>query len=1095
MKRALVAIGFACLVPACKPSSPSADDVTVKTRAVVFGDVDTRADLDAFANDLAVWKWADATAVMTSRTELCRSFSSEDVCFLDGDPISANPTSLINKVNLCHAEPFAAQRTLITSGDHIATRAVCTAFLVGDDLMLTAGHCVQPDGGDETDADGNTIGWCSDVTIAFGYDRVAGRASNTVIRRSDQYGCQEIVARQRTGDLDYALVRTDRAVIGHHRLRLRRSGTVSSGTSVVLPAHPLGLALKVDALGAVVTAETGCSTSATSNCLVESNYNSNGGSSGAPLINRLTGLVEAIHFAGPRDELIAANEDPADLVDTDLGSTACNVYRHCSDTMGCSHANTVAWSHATNIRALNLSQIPDLPAAGVRLLADFNFDSVTDTLSVAPSGGNYHFLVDYSSNGSVDADTDMLIPQSAIPPEFDLSWTITARDFDGDGAEDIISAFAGFAPIVLFGGSSLRAPQVSPFSTGISYGGFTVGELNGDARADLIAQNTLTGSVERFYGSDTGLVRAIDVPEKCFGPFSTTNPQRPQALAVALIPNQFLIPVPHAIFDCPGPNGLNQLMYFDLVEQLEAKIQPLNAGGNWRAFAHRRLLGDVLAVSDNGTEYSVYRLALNDPTPLLMFTKPLADGDRIGGVTWNEEDLRIHVVIDHVQFDPGESEIQILNESGNTGGVARVFDDCRNPRDESPARFKGRSRGLVAGAGVDTVACQVIQFDPVTIPMEIATNGSVTHKPDYLQAGPFDGDLSEVECDPLGGVLWGLSENGRTIYGKFLDFITTCPLPGFAPSFSELPPMGGGEWQASGVTLPVGADHSLLVNRAGYTLITGPLIAASHLQTIGTEVYVDVLVPSTPAAPAWAGNIQLLMSTPQAPNQSVGTADLTPLSRGQWHALRFPLTSAQAAAFANGVRDISFSLATNLPASAEPLHIGSMRFAGTLTVRSNLPTDDPFGRDPVFGFEDATLWSSSAALARDTSQVTQGSAALKVTGGNYNEITSRTFRTDGLGAPISMKVDVFVPQFQPNPYWFGDINAFVSCPSAGVNNAFLANRALTGLPRNNYSTLTFPVPANVGAALGSKRNDCTVKLALNVPGNAAPHRFDNLRFQ
>ena len=75
------------------------------------------------------------------------------------------------------------------------------------------------------------------------------------------------------------------------------------------------------------------------------------------------------------------------------------------------------------------------------------------------------------------------------------------------------------------------------------------------------------------------------------------------------------------------------------------------------------------------------------------------------------------------------------------------------------------------------------------------------------------------------------------------------------------------------------------------------------------------------------------------------------------------------------------------------------------------------------------------------------------------------------------------------------MSAYVSCPSANVNNAFLATRPLTGLPRNQYSTLAFTVPANVTAALGSKRNDCTIRLGLNVPAGAAPHRFDNLRFQ
>ena len=773
--------------------------------------------------------------------------------------------------------------------------------------------------------------------------------------------------------------------------------------------------------------------------------------------------------------------------------------RHCSAS-GCD-GEFIPLSRATSVRALDLSLIPDLPAASVKFLGNLNGDSAIDKLSLAPSGGTYHLQLDFGNNGGTpDFDYDTGILTSQVPSQFDLSWTVTVRDFDGDGTDDIISAFAGFAPVVLFGGSTLRAPTIPPFSSGISYGAFSVADINGDEKADLIAQNTVTGGVETFLGSDTGIVRVINVPEECHG----SGALQPHALAVAAIPSALGIPVPHAIFDCPGPNDLNQLMYFDLLAQTKVKIQPLTAGGNWRAFAYRRVQQDMLALSDNDTEYTVYSIALNDPVPLKLFTKPIAGGDRIGGLTWNEEDLHVHVVVNHrpfVPFDTGDSEIQIFNESGSTAGTGRVFADCRNPFPPDdptvPAKTPGLAGGLVAGAGADTVSCAIHSLDPATIPMVVGTNGAVTRQPTYLHGGPFDGQVGDIECDPLGGLLWGMSASGHSLYAKQIDFITICPFPGFAipPGFNMLSPMASGEWRATGLTLPVGADHSLLVNHAGNTTITGPLIAASYLKTIGTEIDVDVLVPSTPGAPAWAGTVQLLLSTPQSPNQSVGTVDMTPLSRGQWHTLRFPLSSTQSAAFANGVRDVSFSVVTNLPASPEPLHVGSLRFAGTLTTRPTVPTEDPYAREPVFGFEDATLWRSTAALARDTSSVTQGSAALRVTGGNYNEITSRTFRTDGLLPGSSLKVDVFVPNTQPNPYWFGDVSAYVSCPSAGVNNTFLATRPLTGLPRNRYSTLTFTLPANVKDALGSKRNDCTVKLALNVPTNAAPHRFDNLRFQ
>ena len=970
MTRELAATCLGCfLLASCGQSSPSTgDDVTTVTGKVVFGDAEPRKDLDKFPGDLAVWKWSDATAIMTAGAEICRSFSDANTCILDNELAYENPGPISGTVNLCHAEPFSSQYTMATSIDTPLTRTTCTAFLVGDDLMLTAGHCVQADDGTDLH-DGELVKRCSDSTIIFGFNKLGGPVSHSIIRRTDIYKCKEIVSRQHVGNLDYALVRTDRPVIGHHRLRLRRSNEGSNGTAVVVPGYPLGLPLKIDDTGKITEITAGCNAASSPKCLVQGNYSTNGGTSGAPVINRANGLVEAIHFASPTGAEVLTTENSSELEPKDLGSNVCVELRRCPVT-GCTDPSTIAFSQGTSVKALDLSKIPDLPAAGVKLLADFDVDGRIDTLSLAPSGGTYHLKVDYGAPGKADVDNDTLISQSAVPPAFDLSWTVTVRDFDGDGDDDIVSAFAGFAPVVLYGGASLRAPEVSPFSAAINYGGFSVADINGDEKADLVAQNIATGGVARFLGSDTGLVRAIDVPAECRGPSSPGSvTQQPHALAVVLMPSATLgIPVAHAVFDCPGPNGLNRIMYYDLVAEKAALPQTLTAGGNWRAFAYRRVQNDILAVEDRGTEYAVYVIGINDPNPVLLFTKPLAADDRVGGVTWNEEDLRVHVLVDHRRRganDPGDSEIQIFHDSGNTGGVGPVFADCRNPYGENnPVIHAGYSTGIVAGAGADTIACESALFDPVTIPMEIATDGTVTQKPRYLASGPFDNDLLDIECDPLGGVLWGLSNSGRRIYAKRADFFTTCPVPGFAPfGFKSLPPMGGGDWRANGLTLPVGPDHSLLVS-SGNTTITGPLIAAAYLQTVGTELDVDVLVPSAPGAPAWAGTVQLLMSTPQSPLQNVGTVDMTQLSRGQWHALRFPLTSAQSAALVNGTRDVSFTFATNLPASPEPLHIGSLRFAGTLTTRTTVPTDDPYGRDPVFGFEDATTWrSSTAALA------------------------------------------------------------------------------------------------------------------------------------
>lgn len=86
------------------------------------------------------------------------------------------------------------------------------------------------------------------------------------------------------------------------------------------------------------------------------------------------------------------------------------------------------------------------------------------------------------------------------------------------------------------------------------------------------------------------------------------------------------------------------------------------------------------------------------------------------------------------------------------------------------------------------------------------------------------------------------------------------------------------------------------------------------------------------------------------------------------------------------------------------------------------------------------------------------------------------------------------PANQPNPSWLGDLQIFVSCPSAGVFNAPLGTRGLTGLAAGEFSTLTYDVPADVVAVLSGAHPDCALSFALNVNAGAGTWVLDNLGF-
>jgi hypothetical protein len=1083
----LVSVLAGCIPP---PHAPEA--TSQKVAPIIFGPTDDRKDLHDLPPDLSTWKWADATALLTVSIEedgdldtICKDSSTEDNCSMDTVQAYKDES-----LNLClagsDAQNFARQSTVDRP-----RRTYCTAFLVGEDLMVTASHCLQ---GEEQGQD--TAPRCSQVEISFGFNTLSHRTDNSVIRRNDLYTCREIVARNSV--VDYTLFRVERAVIGHHRLRVRRDGdaNVTTDTRLVKMGHGLGFPLKIDDRGRVRDPQDGrCNPSAPTPELCHFHTDTDGfkGDSGAPMINPQTGFVEGINLGGPEPGLIASGMEP-EIPPGDIG-LPCNVYGTCGQS-GCSSG--ARWNRILDIKAIDPDLIPELLPAGVHVNADFDNDQEMDVLSVAGQNGTFHLRVDWGDIATPAFDYDTMLATNLLPPGLDLAWSVTVRDFNGDGHDDVISNVPGFSPILLHGTDNLarlQPPSISPFGVGVSYGGFTVTDFNGDAIVDLLSTNLLTGAEQRFYGTPTGLARGIATPDDCIG--GPAGQHRPRALAI-LPPSTLLTTDALAVFDCPGPDNLNRIAFMILSQEVELRRDTLTTGGNWRGFAFRRdsalrLDPDMLGVSMGGTadapSFSVHQISLSGPTitSKQLFSQALAPGEEASGITWNEQTGRIAVLI--TEQAPDASRIDLFIEDGTREG-SHEFDDCRRTFEEREIRGP---TGLAGSGSKITVACLQGGLGALETRLLGIEDGAVSEDGIYIP-GPhlLTQGLSDIECDPFGGALWGLSTTGRFFFVKQTN-LTDCPVP-LLFSFNALPSLASGEWTSAGQPLPVSATHQLVIAQPGYTAAAGPLFETSALRRVGDAVAVDVLVPRTPAAPAWAGAVQLYMSTPAIPNQYVGQKELSPLVRGQWHTLTFPLTAGQHQTLLGSVRDVSFSIAVNRPQGAEPTQLSNLRFAGAITVRESVPSEDPYDRAPVFGFENATAWRSTQATLSQAPALTQGSASLQVQGNGWSEIKSRTFRTNGLVPSAALKLDVRVPTQQPNPYWFGDMSAFISCPSANLHNAFLASRPLTGLAAGTTHTLSFAVPSAVGAALSGPRNDCTVTLALNVPAGAGAYRLDNLRF-
>ena len=169
--------------------------------------------------------------------------------------------------------------------------------------------------------------------------------------------------------------------------------------------------------------------------------------------------------------------------------------------------------------------------------------------------------------------------------------------------------------------------------------------------------------------------------------------------------------------------------------------------------------------------------------------------------------------------------------------------------------------------------------------------------------------------------------------------------------------------------------------------------------------------------------------------------------------------------------------------------------SGTPANAQQLACAGETGIQRLLGFEDVLSWSSmQATLSPVTTPVTQGCGALGIAGQGYMTIASLPFATNTLTLGPALSVDLFIPGNQPNQFYLGALQMYLSCPSGNVFNAYIGQAELTGKPQNAYSTFRYPLPSNVTSTLKQPLSDCSLSLALNVNQTGRTWILDNLRF-
>lgn len=216
----------------------------------------------------------------------------ESLDFEGGSNARFRAPTLAETQSLCPGQRFADQ----------PAAAFCSGTLIDDDLVLTAGHCIE-----NQEA-------CERTRFVFDYFFEAPGTLASV-SRSDVYGCRRLVVRQLDeGSRDYAIVQLDRPATAAGRVpapvRLE-SGPVSAGTRLGIIGFGSGIPAKIDSGGRVLDPRPRALDFFTATT------DSFGGNSGSGVFDLASGAVVGVLVRGDRDyrsdgSCFVVNELPED---------------------------------------------------------------------------------------------------------------------------------------------------------------------------------------------------------------------------------------------------------------------------------------------------------------------------------------------------------------------------------------------------------------------------------------------------------------------------------------------------------------------------------------------------------------------------------------------------------------------------------------------------------------------------------------------------------------------------------------------------------------------------------------------------------------
>lgn len=211
--------------------------------------------------------------------------------------LALSTAAMINKNNLIHKKDYIKISGVTLRGRGVCenerfsdqiTAASCSGFLVSDDLLVTAGHCIE----NKED--------CAKNSWVFNYKKDFKEHRANMVKKEDVYNCKEIIERklETFGKNDYALIRLKRKVLGRSPLKYRTEGKPKKNDNLVVIGHPSGLPTKIADNAKIRSLKFR---------YFKANLDTYGGNSGSAVFNSDTGVVEGILVRGATD-YISRNE-------------------------------------------------------------------------------------------------------------------------------------------------------------------------------------------------------------------------------------------------------------------------------------------------------------------------------------------------------------------------------------------------------------------------------------------------------------------------------------------------------------------------------------------------------------------------------------------------------------------------------------------------------------------------------------------------------------------------------------------------------------------------------------------------------------------